>query len=492
MLMAMLALGCGGGGGGATTSTGTVTIQVDWPGRFTDDVPTYANSIVATLTQGTANFVLTINRSGNAAYTGSAPFTQGIPVGAYTLTVRAYTATNGQGSAVATSSQAVNVQTGQNPPVNVSANLQSTVDHVIIDNQPISVVVNTSLQLQAHAENAANQTLLLPPSALTWSLMAGQGTLSIAGLFQSAFEGTNTVRVTETASAIHTDATVTVTAPPQAVYTIAFASDRDAGGKLDSLDIYSMNADGSSVQRLTSDSALAHSPSFSFNGTKIAFASNKDGTPEIGFTDEIYSMSASGTSLVRLTNNDSDDSDPSYSPDGTKIVFAASRDGNWEIYRMTSTGTSPTRLTNNLAEDRQPHYNSAASKIVFTSTRAGNQQIFTMNADGTSQTNVSNNAFNDYSGAWNPGGTKIVFVSDRDGDEEIYIMNANGSSVTRLTNSTSLDTSPVFTQDGQKIVFVSTRDGNEELYIMNIDGTGVTRVTNTGRSEESPAVRGSP
>ena len=45
-------------------------------------------------------------------------------------------------------------------------------------------------------------------------------------------------------------------------------------------------------------------------------------------------MNADGSNLTNLTNNSAADNRPSWSPDGTKIVFGTNRDGNDEIYVM--------------------------------------------------------------------------------------------------------------------------------------------------------------
>ena len=101
-------------------------------------------------------------------------------------------------------------------------------------------------------------------------------------------------------------------------------------------------------------------PSFSPDGSKIAFFSDRDGDYEI------YVMNADGSNQTRLTNNPAVDAKASFSPDGSKIAFNSSRDGsarpsrsspenpsgvtNFEIYVMDADGSNQTRLTNNLRE----------------------------------------------------------------------------------------------------------------------------------------------
>src|SRR3989337_2066479 len=148
----------------------------------------------------------------------------------------------------------------------------------------------------------------------------------------------------------------------------------------------------------------------------IAF--DTDRTSNLPSTREIYVMNADGTGQTRLTFNPASDINPSWSHDGTKIAFESTRDGNDQIYVMNADGTGQTNISNNLTNDGSPSWSPDGIKIVFVSTRDGNNEIYVMNADGTSQTRITTNPAQDVYPSWSPDGTKIVFVSDRDGNNE--------------------------------------------------------------------------
>ena len=69
---------------------------------------------------------------------------------------------------------------------------------------------------------------------------------------------------------------------------------------------------------------------------------------------EIYVVNVDGSGLTRLTNNTAQDDYATWSPDGRRIAFDSNRDGEWEIYVMNADGTVLRRLTDNAADDHTP------------------------------------------------------------------------------------------------------------------------------------------
>ncbi len=260
---------------------------------------------------------------------------------------------------------------------------------------------------------------------------------------------------------------------------IAFASDRDGN-----FEIYTMDADGGGLLRLTENTAEDFSPAWSPDGTRLAFVSGRDGN------HEIYVMNADGTGQHRLTHHDAADLSPAWSPDGTRIAFSSSRDGNDEIYTMNPGGGGLLNLTHDPGDDTQPAYSPDGTMLAFASTREfGQYEIYRMDDDGGNVVRLTSNDTNDSNPNWSPG--RITFQSDRDGDEDLYAMNpADGSGQTHITsNGNALDVEPSSSADGADLAFASTRSDNFEIYLANADGSGPVRLTHNPASDIQPALQ---
>jgi len=116
-------------------------------------------------------------------------------------------------------------------------------------------------------------------------------------------------------------------------------------------EIYIMDPDGSNLRRLTQTRYESSHAVWSPDGKRIAFQSRREGNMDI------YTMNADASTVRKLSNTpDGLSLNPVWSPDGKKIAFGSTRDGNMQIYVVDSDGSDLRRLTSNRARDAHPDW----------------------------------------------------------------------------------------------------------------------------------------
>jgi len=236
--------------------------------------------------------------------------------------------------------------------------------------------------------------------------------------------------------------------------------------------IYVMNRDGTGLaQVVTKQDGVCCDHDWSPDGGRLAFSDDAGGGAGIFVVD------ATGANLTRLTDDPAADRAPTWSPDGTQIAFEryAGEFGGPELYRIDVDGTNEVQLTTNPESDGEPAWSPDGSRIAF---RRGYEEggesysaIYTMAPDGSDLLNVSGGPGNDEQPVWSPDGTRIAFVGERAGNADLYVVNADGSGLVRLTEDLERDDWPSWSPDGTRLVFCRQIELGQ-LLTVNVDGSG--------------------
>jgi Tol biopolymer transport system component len=234
--------------------------------------------------------------------------------------------------------------------------------------------------------------------------------------------------------------------------------------------IYVMNADGSGQTPLTAAGQDA-SPSWSPDGTQLV----------VERTGDVHVMNADGTAVRNLTNNPAVDIEPAWSFDGTRIAFRSNRAGDQQVFVMNADGSGQTQLTFNVGNVQEPGWSPDSTQIVYNARPnpvTATYDIWVVPAGGGAPVQLTNDPANDQRAAWSPDGTKIAFVSERDARPEMYLMDADGSDELRITNNvTAVEyRNPAWSPDGTAIAW----QNNNQIWVMDADGTDPLQLTPTG------------
>jgi Tol biopolymer transport system component len=234
------------------------------------------------------------------------------------------------------------------------------------------------------------------------------------------------------------------------------------------------------VYNLTNARSRDWHPSWSPDGSRIAFNSDRANNTEI------YVMNANGSNPVNVSNNPGSDGSPAWSPVADDIAFISDRDGGYDLYMLDLTGGSARRLTEDGVAKSDPAWSPDGRKIVYWQQVSANSTELRVIDIGSGEITILRAEGQSLWPAWSPDGSPIAFHSQEKGQADIYTL--ADSVVTNLTNTPAANEArPDWSPDGSQIVYMSDQDGNFNLYIMNADGSAPRQLTNSPQDDHSPA-----
>lgn len=148
---------------------------------------------------------------------------------------------------------------------------------------------------------------------------------------------------------------------------------------------------------------LNFAPRFSPDGRSVLFSMSVQGNIDL------YRVSAAGGGTpVRLTNAPGIDTGGSYSPDGSKIVFESDRSGTQQLYVMDADGGNQHRISFGGGRYATPSWSPRGDQIAFTRTGGGAFRIGIMSPGGGGE-KLLTESWGDEGPSWSPNGRVLMF-----------------------------------------------------------------------------------
>lgn len=248
-----------------------------------------------------------------------------------------------------------------------------------------------------------------------------------------------------------------------------------------------MNADGTGFLRLTTDDSKQHFyPSLAPDGKSVLYSAFLE-------TDnyEIYELELDDGSVNRLTNVYGVETAPEFSPDGKFLTYAKSNaaTGNFQIIIANRNGSNAGNISRVFGWD--PTWSPDGKKMLFASDSRGLVQLYTVNLDGKNQTAITNLPAIRGRSDWSADGNYIVTYSGPAWNRELFIMNSEGTNSHQLTPDGGNSQGPSFSPDGKWVAFTAYFDnyGDDhgcEIYVIRIDGTDLRRLTRNDYCDYQP------
>jgi TolB protein len=156
-----------------------------------------------------------------------------------------------------------------------------------------------------------------------------------------------------------------------------------------------VNADGSGLQRLTTNSGINTEPFFSPDGQALYFTSDRGGSPQI------YRASVSGSDAQRMTFDGSYNVSPRISPDGKTMAFISRRDGGFRLAAMDLESKQVQILTDS-NKDESPSFAPNSRMILIATESGGRGTLSAVSVDGRIKQRLSISAGDVREPAWGP------------------------------------------------------------------------------------------
>jgi eukaryotic-like serine/threonine-protein kinase len=192
---------------------------------------------------------------------------------------------------------------------------------------------------------------------------------------------------------------------------------------------------------------------------------------------DIWLLDAAGGAATRFTSDPGWDAFPTWSPDGSRIVFTSNRGGGvYDLYRKPSSGAGNEELFYESTEGKGPNSWSPDGKFLIYYSIGQPTHLRLLAVDGPADrkpTPLVDPQFSSVTGRFSPDGRWIAYSSNESGKNEISVRPfdaATGSTGKPVVVTSGGGTTPLWRGDGKELFYIA-RDGTATALEVNAGAT---------------------
>ena len=215
-------------------------------------------------------------------------------------------------------------------------------------------------------------------------------------------------------------------------------------------------------ERLTSGGRLA-SVAFSPDGNLVAYTVRRDNETHL------WIKQVTGTTARQITDGKWQDLSPVWSPDGQRLAFLSDRGGTPGIWSVGYLGDTPklvqaveletAQLLKWSRKEGKIYYESRGQLFAIDLATGRRTQLTRFETTGPRQFSIS------------PNEEMMTYTNSEGGKSHLWIAPVQGGTPKQITTGNAYDRNPVWFSDNQRLAFTSNRSGQYQIYLTQLDSS---------------------